>query len=157
ARLAVKTWLAQLEDENADTRRNAADVLGRLDPLAPEVEKALIAALKDKDATVRDAALAALARPKPRSEPVKRARAGEASRLKEALWAEVTRYPAAQALAEVDPSAHPRLALIIGNGLDKGSSPFRSKELRALAAMGPAARPAIPAVRRYYESVFDSF
>jgi HEAT repeat protein len=49
----VEYWLGALQDKDARTRRKAAEVLGNVGAIDPQVIPALTAAMKDRDPKVR--------------------------------------------------------------------------------------------------------
>src|SRR5689334_13430061 len=53
-------WLKELQEGQGKDRRSAAFALGKLGPVSDNVLAALVTALKDRDAAVRDAAAFAL-------------------------------------------------------------------------------------------------
>jgi HEAT repeat protein len=127
------------QNDNAEGRWKAADLLGRLGPDAREAQPALAAltaALNDADSHVRNVAATALASIGPAGP--------DAIPLLQELLATPDCLPALRALARYGPDAAPALGKILVQLNHKGDSEIRWNAARTLAKIGPAAKEAAP-------------
>jgi HEAT repeat protein len=133
----VANLIKQLKDPEASTRRTAAKALGEAGPAAKEAVGALADALKDNDSFVRRFAAQALGEIGPS--------AGDAvPALSKALQdnRREVQEAAAAALGKIGPGS---VQALIGVAKDRRKDAMvRRKAVESLAAMGAAARSAVP-------------
>lgn len=130
----AERWVADLASPSARVRRDAAQAL-RTAPTLPEAAiPALAKALKDDDALVRQAAVAALAKAGPAASPA----AADLVGLLPGEDGNVVRV-----LVGIGKPAVPALTRV----LDGGTPKAQQAALQALGAIGPDAAAALPALR----------
>jgi HEAT repeat protein len=142
---AVPALIEALKSENPRVRCEVLRVLGKIGAEANESLPAVLRALKDEPWSVRAAAASALATMGPEA---KRA----VPELVKMLDDRYTRAGATAALARLDPAALEGKMAIFIKALQGGDWWSRCDAANALGLMGPAARPALPALQ---ETLFD--
>jgi HEAT repeat protein len=163
----VTQWIANLKSTNSEDRRIAAQALGQLGVKAKEGVPALIIALKDREAVVRNAVVSALAQIGPPAVPslinALRDRDAEVCRAAAAALAQigppavpalitaledqetVVRRSAASVLGQIGPEAKEAMTALI-DVLDDHDVEARRSAASALGQIGPEAQEAVPAL-----------
>lgn len=139
---AIKLLLRMLEDDQAESTREAYSVLANLDLPADQVRGIWIKALAHADKGVRSKAIHALSKPGPAAKPALTA-------LRAQLAREVDYYNRSSVLdliARTDPDDPALLPLLIKSMEEDRDSWVRLQVITTLAGLGPKAKAAIPRI-----------
>src|SRR5262249_49270737 len=139
ARAAVGKLGEALRDAKDFVREQAADALGKIGPAARAAVPALVEALRDPVKYVRRQAAVALGKAGP---PAHKALEALLQALEDPE--EDVQSAAARALGEI----HPEIVTVLRDALRSPDARVRAGAARALGEIGPAARDAVPALRR---------